>query len=68
MGPFVAWGPGINPNDLPNDAFVVVDNSTNPSPSTGAVYKGATIAQMETDGPLLQTILPGGGGERYGSG
>src|SRR5467141_713286 len=45
-GTIVAWGPGISPQDLPNDAFVVVDNSTNPSASTGAVYKGAAIAQM----------------------
>lgn len=52
-GTIVAWGPGINPNDLPNDAFVVVDNSANPSPATGAVYKGATIAQMESGGPFF---------------
>src|ERR1700737_655617 len=43
-GTIVAWGPGISP-DLPNDSFVVVDNSTNPPPATGAVYKGAAIAQ-----------------------
>jgi len=30
-GTIVAWGPGISP-DLPNDSFVVVDNSTNPPP------------------------------------
>jgi uncharacterized protein (TIGR03118 family) len=45
-GTIVAWGPGINPTDLPNDAFVVVDNSTKPTAALGAVYKGATIAQM----------------------
>jgi uncharacterized protein (TIGR03118 family) len=49
-GTIVAWGPGINPQDLPNDAFVVVDNSTNPTADTGAVYKGATIAQMTPGG------------------
>jgi len=52
-GTIVAWGPGINPNDLPHDAFVVVDNSANPTAATGAVYKGATIAQMTTGGPFF---------------
>ena len=52
-GTIVAWGPGINPNDLPNDAFVVVDNSSNPTAAMGAVYKGATIAQMTTGGPFF---------------
>lgn len=52
-GTIVAWGPGINPQDLPNDAFVVVDNSTNPTAAMGAVYKGATIAQMTTGGPFF---------------
>ena len=52
-GTIVAWGPGINPNDLPHDAFVVVDNSANPTPATGAVYKGATIAQMTAGGPFF---------------
>jgi uncharacterized protein (TIGR03118 family) len=52
-GTIVAWGPGINPADLPNDAFVVVDNSTNPTAATGAVYKGATIAQMTPGGPFF---------------
>ena len=50
-GTIVAWGPAINPNDLPHDAFVVVDNSSNPTAATGAVYKGATIAQMMPGGP-----------------
>jgi uncharacterized protein (TIGR03118 family) len=52
-GTIVAWGPGINPNDAPHDAFVVVDNSANPTAATGAVYKGATIAQMATNGPFF---------------
>jgi len=52
-GTIVAWGPGINPNDLPHDAFVVVDNSTNPTAASGAVYKGATIAEMTTGGPFF---------------
>lgn len=52
-GTIVAWGPAINPKDLPNDAFVVVDNSTNPTPALGAVYKGATMARMETGGPFF---------------
>ena len=52
-GTIVAWGPGINPTDLPHDAFVVVDNSANPTAATGAVYKGATIAQMKTGGPFF---------------
>jgi uncharacterized protein (TIGR03118 family) len=52
-GTIVAWGPGINSNDLPNDAFVVVDNSTKPTPAKGAVYKGATIAQMTAGGPFF---------------
>lgn len=52
-GTIVAWGPAIDPKDLPNDAFVVVDNSTNPTASTGAVYKGATIAQMTAGGAFF---------------
>src|SRR3982075_3837287 len=48
-GTIVAWGPGISP-DLPNDAFVVVDNSTNPTAATRAVYKGAAIAPMTAGG------------------
>ena len=52
-GTIVAWGPAINPKDLPNDAFVVVDNSANPTPTLGAVYKGATMARMETGGPFF---------------
>ena len=52
-GTVVAWGPAINPQDLPNDAFVVVDNSTNPTAATGAVYKGATIAQMTAGGAFF---------------
>jgi uncharacterized protein (TIGR03118 family) len=52
-GTIVAWGPAISPNDLPNDAFVVKDNSTNPTAATGAVYKGATIAQMTVGGPFF---------------
>jgi len=51
-GTIVAWGPGISP-DLPNDSFVVVDNSTNPTAATGAVYKGAAIAQMTAGGPFF---------------
>src|SRR3981189_2396408 len=51
-GTIVAWGPGISP-DLPNDAFVVVDNSSNPTAPTGAVYKGAAIAQMTAGGPFF---------------
>jgi uncharacterized protein (TIGR03118 family) len=51
-GTIVAWGPGIS-NDLPHDAFVVVDNSANPTAATGAVYKGATIAQMKAGGPFF---------------
>jgi uncharacterized protein (TIGR03118 family) len=52
-GTIVAWGPAINSNDLPHDAFVVVNNSTNPTAATGAVYKGATIAQMTAGGPFF---------------
>jgi uncharacterized protein (TIGR03118 family) len=51
-GTIVAWGPGISP-DLPNDSFVVVDNSTNPTAATGAVYKGAAIAQPTAGGPFF---------------
>ena len=47
-GTIVAWGPAINPKDLPNDAFVVVDNSTNPTPTLvpglGLVRSVATSA------------------------
>src|SRR6201987_4072027 len=50
-GTIVAWGPGINPLDLPNDAFIVVNNSSNPRAAEGAVYKGATIAQPPASGP-----------------
>jgi uncharacterized protein (TIGR03118 family) len=51
-GTIVAWGPGIS-NDLPHDAFIVVNNSANPTAATGAVYKGATIAQMKAGGPFF---------------
>src|ERR1700688_2474416 len=37
-GTIVAWGPGINPQDLSNDAFIVVNNSSNPTAAEGAVY------------------------------
>src|ERR1700751_263871 len=59
-GTIVAWGPGINPQDLPNDAFVA-----NPSAATGAVYKGAIISQMTAGGPffLYVTNLRSGHGE-----
>ena len=50
-GTIVAWGPGINPLDLPHDAFIVVDNSNKPEAAAGAVYKGATIAQITAGGP-----------------
>ena len=49
----MAWGPAINPNDLPHDAFVVVDNSAKPNAAAGAVYKGGTIAQMTAAGPFF---------------
>ena len=42
-GTIVPWGPGINPQDLPNDAFVVVNNSSNPTAATGAVYKARPL-------------------------
>src|SRR5260370_20698999 len=51
-GTIVAWGPGISP-DLPNDSFVVVDNFTNPTAATGAVYKAAAIAQMTAGAPIF---------------
>ena len=44
-GTIVAWGPGINPLDLLNDAFIVVNNSSNPTVAECAGYKGATLAQ-----------------------
>ena len=50
-GTILAWGTGINPQDLPGDAFIVVDNSNNPTAANGAVYKGATIAQMTAGRP-----------------
>ena len=55
-GTIVAWGPGINPQDLPGDAFIVVDNSNNPTAAMGAVYKGATIAQLTTGGPSYMYV------------
>lgn len=66
-GTIVAWGPGINPQDLPGDAFIVVDNSNNPTSANGAVYKGATLAQMTTGGPtyLYVTNIRSGRVEVY---
>ena len=66
-GTIVAWGPGINPLDLPNDAFIVVNNSSNPSAAEGAVYKGATIAQTTASGPsfLYVTNIRSGHVEVY---
>jgi uncharacterized protein (TIGR03118 family) len=52
-GTIIAWGPGINSADLPNDAFIVVNNSAVPTAANGAVYKGATIAQMTAGGPFF---------------
>ena len=68
-GTIVAWGPAINPNDLAHDAFVVVDNSGNPTTATGAVYKGATVAQMTPGGPsfLYVTNIRAGRIEVYDS-
>ena len=48
-GAIVGWASGLG-SDLPNDAFITVDNSAN---GNGAVYKGATIAQMAMDAPSL---------------
>src|SRR6201993_3790680 len=66
-GTIVAWGPGINPQDLPNDAFVVVPNSNDPTAATEAVYKGATIAQVAAGGPsyLYVTNIRSGRVEVY---
>src|SRR5246127_4734500 len=66
-GTIVAWGPGINPLDLPNDALIVVNNSSNPSAAEGAVYKGATIAQTTASGPsfLYVTNIRSGHVEVY---
>ena len=66
-GTIVAWGPGINPLDLPGDAFIVMDNSNKPTADTGAVYKGATLAQITTGGPtyLYVTNIRSGHVEVY---
>lgn len=50
-GTIVAWAPGLNPKDLPDATAIVADNSQIPSAANGAVYKGATIAQMTAGGP-----------------
>jgi uncharacterized protein (TIGR03118 family) len=66
-GTIVAWGPAINPQDLPNDAFIIVNNSSNPTATEGAVYKGATIGQLTAGGPsyLFVTNIRSGHIEVY---
>jgi uncharacterized protein (TIGR03118 family) len=54
-GTIVAWGPGINPQDLPNDAYVVVDNSTNPSAAScpGSLLHPSRIFRQSRSGAFL---------------
>ena len=57
-GTVVGWAPGDDlmtpPKNLPNDAFITVDNSqTGP----GAVYKGCTIAQVLLKGSVTPVSL-----------
>ena len=42
-GTVQGWSPGVNPTV----AVIKVDNSQNPTPADGAVYKGATIAEID---------------------
>jgi uncharacterized protein (TIGR03118 family) len=48
---FVTEGGQISAWPGKGDAVLVIDNSTIPSADLGAVYKGATIAQMAPGGP-----------------
>lgn len=63
-GTIVAWLPGVS-KDLPNDAFVVVDNSLNPTAANGAVYKGATTAKIGNNSFLYVTNFRAGRIEVY---
>lgn len=42
-GTVQGWNPGVKPTS----AVIEVDNSQNPGPADGAVYKGATIAEID---------------------
>ena len=57
-GTISAWTGGIN-------AVTVVDNSVNPTPDSGAVYKGATIAKIGTASFLYVTNFRAGRIEVY---
>ena len=48
-GTIAGWNPGI----LPKEALIAVDNSDNPNPVNGAVYKGLAIASSST--PIFAT-------------
>ena len=57
-GTIVGWNPGVNPSGFdPTKAgtygIIAVDNSTNPSAASGAVYKGLVIATDSTGNTLL---------------
>jgi uncharacterized protein (TIGR03118 family) len=55
-GTVAAWNSAVNPTQ----AVIKVDNSKNPSPQNGAVYKGVTIAVIDGQRYLLATNFRSG--------
>jgi hypothetical protein len=54
----VGWNPGVNPKGFdPAKAgtygIIAIDNSANPKPTNGAVYKGLAIATDEHGATFL---------------
>jgi uncharacterized protein (TIGR03118 family) len=55
-GTVAGWNPGVNPTQ----AVLKVDNSKKPTPTSGAVYKGATIVVLRGQRYLLATNFRSG--------
>ncbi|MEX3638262.1 TIGR03118 family protein [Paraburkholderia sp. BR14320] len=56
-GTISAWAGGLNP---PNNAVIAVDNSSNPSADSGAVYKGLVFGVNAQGGFLFATNFRSG--------
>ncbi|MGF6920503.1 TIGR03118 family protein [Paraburkholderia sp. 40] len=62
-GTISAWAGGLNP---PNNAVIAVDNSSNPSAASGAVYKGLVFGVNAQGGFLFATNFRSGRIEVFG--
>ncbi len=57
-GTIVGWNPGVNPvgfdpAKVGSDGIIAVNHSTQPTPTSGAVYKGLAIATNPSSGETL---------------